>query len=258
MSENPLAVQDDRPAYLTTETNKAGFEHMRQEDLIVPRLMVMQALSPAVVENKAITGEGRDSLTNELVLPKGEGRAFAIVFHYLEWILWGDRKTGEGILDRSTDMNGKLAKDTRRDADNKPIVTEYHNFIVMVEGRDAPILLSFSKASHKYGRMLLNLARMRNAAIFAGRYMIGIRTDTNKAGQSYCVPVAENAGWVEQETYEQLKVQHATLAEMYESGRIAAHQDTPEESTNDAPAAPPPAQETTNVGPKSGSGEIPF
>jgi hypothetical protein len=189
------------PAHIVSSS--AGFEDVQAGDLLIPRLVLMQALSPAVVEGSRKAGEVINSLTGEVWIEKERVAVFSPVFHYKEWIIWGDRDEGQGILERSTDPSSELALTAARQTRNEAgdlLVTEYHNFIAVLRerGPSKPVVLGCARTNFKHGRKLLGLAKYRgNYALYAGTYSVGAVLETNKRGQSYYAWGFENVGWVD-------------------------------------------------------------
>lgn len=205
----PAKVEGGLPAapdYL--EQGRDGLENMRPQDLLVPRLILMQALSPAVVDKNvdADAGDMFNSMTMERWVAEGDLAEFIPVFHYLEWIKWGSRDEGEGILGRSRDPKSDLAISAARREQNekgRPIVTEYHNFVCLFPelGMDHPVVIGCAKTNHSRGRHLLGLACYRgNYPLYSGKYTVEAEQRTNVKGTFYVFKFA-NAGWASKEEF---------------------------------------------------------
>lgn len=249
--DDPTSVQvygegAEVPEYILEdeEMGAAGLENMEARDMVIPRLIIMQGLSPAVVAGEAVIGEIRSSVTKEVILGRDEECAFIPIYHYKEWISWADRSSNEGILDRSMDPDSELAQaalrgDKREDDRGREVrvVTEYHNFAVLVPNisLEFPMILSCARTNHKKGRQLLALARYRgNRPLFAGKYLMSASMETNKAGDDYFVYDFLNAGFADAEEYNAAKALYEGLKEAYAQRRIVAdHSDA-----GDAPEDP--------------------
>ena len=229
MTDKELAKIDEQAPKFITEVADGvapGMENMRNSDVVVPRFRLMQSLSPMVVERKALAGQILNSLTDELVVDFEASIPVIPIFHYIQWIQWGDREANEGMIDQSLDPDGSLAqmaarRETRVNTKGKEVqvVTEYHNFICICPDISVkiPIALSCAKTSFKTGKKLLGMARFRgNYPLFAGMYSLKPKLEKNKDGQQYYIFDVENAGWVKdkalfnicQEMYEFLKTAH--------------------------------------------------
>lgn len=228
---------EDAPKWLQPvkeEDVVEGLENMRPGDLLVPRLVLLQALSPQVNEGDNIAGQIINSITGEVWIDKDEKENFIPVYHYIEWIQWGDRDLKEGIIARSLDPNGKLAQMAMRAqkyTDSKGVeqfmVTEYHNIVTIFPEIDdkMPIIISCAKTNHKKGRKLLGLARYRGRyPLYAGQYSIQSNMEENQAGQKYYVFDFANAGWAAKELFEALKELYSQIKDAYDQRKLFADQ----------------------------------
>lgn len=206
-SKGKLAKKNNDPPPKHVEQGQEGLENVGQADLIIPRLVIMQALSPQVEEGTRKKGEVINSLTQEVWIPKDEVVPFVPIYHFKEWIQWGPRDTNEGIIDRSTDPDSDLAMSVKRsekDAEGNFVVTEYHNFIAIFpeHGIEKPVIIPCCRSNHKHGRRLLGLAKYRgNYPLFAGLYHLKAQKEENKQSQKYFAWEFENAGWVDKDEF---------------------------------------------------------
>jgi len=221
MAKNGLAKRnkaDIAPKHIA-EGNE-GLETVGTEDLLIPRLVIMQALSPQVQDGDRKEGEVINSLTQEVWIPNKKKIEFVPVFYFKEWIEWGDRDSNEGILARSLDPNGELAMSVQqgeKNAKGQMKVTMYHNFISVFPelGLHQPAIIPCCRSNHKHGRRLLGLAKYRgNYPLFAGLYSIGTQKEKNQNNQQYFAWEFENAGWVEENLYPAIQELHGTLKSM--------------------------------------------
>lgn len=64
-----------------------GAEGVDNTDLLVPRILLMQAISEAVAEGKLNQGEIIRSTTNEVLAKKGEGMEFIPLLSFKTWVI---------------------------------------------------------------------------------------------------------------------------------------------------------------------------
>ena len=76
-----------------------GFEDEDSDDMIIPRIKIVQTLSPERKEKLADEGDIINSLTKE----KLNGKKFIPVFKFNSNILWKDRSEGGGIACHARD-----------------------------------------------------------------------------------------------------------------------------------------------------------
>jgi hypothetical protein len=162
-AESALAMQPEVPL---------GFEDEDAGDMIIPRVKVVQTLSPERKEGKAKEGDIINSLTGELL----NGKVFIPVFKFNNNINWRDRSEGGGILCIARD--GKLGEksdgtqllcasckrcefdNTKQGKEALPKCTKYINFFGFFTGERMPIILSFAKTSYNEGKKLYSLAKV--------------------------------------------------------------------------------------------------
>jgi len=100
-----------------------GFENVGASDLLVPRLAILQALSPQLKKGKPEFIEGAtlgticDVGTGELF---PEGVLFLPVYYRKDYIEWAPRASGKGLVDIHQDPS--ILDQCTRDEKNKPIM----------------------------------------------------------------------------------------------------------------------------------------
>lgn len=149
-----------------------GFDDDDAEDIIIPRVKVIQTLSPERKDKIAEEGDIINSLTKE----KLNGKVFIPVFKFNNNVWWRPRSEGGGILCIARDgKNGVQSDDThlqcaickkcefdnsKQGRDAVPVCVKYINFFGFFEGERMPIILSFSKTSYNEGKKLYSLAKV--------------------------------------------------------------------------------------------------
>lgn len=235
--ETSLAKKEDIPSYLAPVADGEvipGLENIRPQDILIPRLVLLQALSPQVVEGNFDAGDIVNSISGEMVLEKGEVISFIPIYHYLEWIQWGDRDAGGGIQDRSLDPDGQLAQMSNKmvkhtTAEGKEVftVTEYHNFVCVFvdDEKIEPIVISCAKSNIKHAKKFIGLIRMRGRyPMYAGRYSLNAELETNQQNQKYYVYKFTNDGWCPKELLESLSEIYEMMRDAFHERRLLSHQ----------------------------------
>lgn len=149
-----------------------GFEDEDASDMIIPRVKVIQTLSPERKDKTADEGDIINSLTKERL----NGKVFVPVFKFNNNIFWKDRADGGGIQCMARDGKvGELSDGTRVmcaqckkcEFDNSkqgreaiPKCIKYINFFGFFVGERMPIILSFSKTNYSEGKKLFSLAKV--------------------------------------------------------------------------------------------------
>jgi hypothetical protein len=233
-----LAKRDeDVPSYLSPVPEGEilpGQENVRARDILIPRLVLLQALSPAVVEGDNQAGEILNSISEEIEIDKDAEKEFIPIYHYLEWIQWNDRDQGGGIQDRSLDPDGQLAqmsnkmeKHTTNEGKEVFTVTEYHNFVCIFVGEDKPelIVISCAKSNIKHAKKFLGLIRMRGRyPMYAGKYTVKAVLETNQQNQKYYTYKFLNAGWAEEGSISELGKMYVMMRDAFKDRRLLSHQ----------------------------------
>lgn len=182
-----------------------GFEEEEADDVIIPRVKVIQTLSPERKDKVAEEGDIINSLTKERL----NGKVFIPVFKFNNNVWWKDRSEGGGIQCMARDGKvGTLSDGTtqlcsvcrRCEFDNTkqgkealPTCTKYINFFGFFAGERMPIILSFSKTCYNEGKKLYSLAKVT----MQNMWNFGYRLDEKmlaKAGNEWYVPSMTAAG----------------------------------------------------------------
>lgn len=147
------------------------FKDMRQEDIILPRLGLMQFGSKPVKERKANAGDFINTGTGDIMIPADKPQLVVPLVYWLEWIEWNpNRKEDKRILNRSIDPNSDLARMSMqrvqiKNSEGKTVyrVNEAYTFTMLMPEHfgnyEDMVVYSFQKTGHSVGKQWLN--RMR-------------------------------------------------------------------------------------------------
>lgn len=199
-----LALQNGAPM---------GFEDEDTGDVIIPRVKVVQTLSPERKDKIANEGDIINSLTKE----KLNGKIFIPVFKFNNNVWWKDRSEGGGIKCIARDGRvGSLSDGTtlmcaqcrRCEFDNSkqgkealPTCTKYINFFGFFAGERMPIILSFSKTCYNEGKKLYSLAKVTMQNMWNYGYTMTEKLMA-KGGNEWYVPIMTAAGPTSEEDRE--------------------------------------------------------
>jgi hypothetical protein len=202
----PLAPQGQvlgpAPDYFA-KNDRRGFEDTHQSDVLIPRLVLAQALHPQVTDGdpnridglkvgdlfNSVTGQIYGREVHVQLLRKMPLRAME--FHSID--------EGGGVIDPNVPIGDpRLAWGTSGDKKaDKPKATLFRDFLAVILPQREMIALSFKSSGIKVGKALWGLATMRNKPVFAGRY--SITTGVELKPKPHQVYKVQNAGWVSQE-----------------------------------------------------------
>ena len=176
-----------------------GFENEESEDLIIPRVKVIQTLSPERKDKLANEGDIINSLTKERL----NGKVFIPVFKFNNNIDWKDRADGGGILCIARD--GKLGEKSdgtqlvcascrRCEFDNSkqgkealPKCTKYINFFGFFAGERMPTILSFAKTNYNEGKKMYSLAKVTMQNMWNYGYTLNEKIMAKNGNEWYIV-----------------------------------------------------------------------
>lgn len=200
--EKDTALVAKQEAALAQQSNlPMGFEDEEAGDMIIPRVKVIQTLSPERKEGKAKEGD----IINSLTLDHLNGKSFVPVFKFNNNIDWRDRSEGGGILciardsklgEKSDGTQLLCASCKRCEFDNTkqgkealPKCTKYINFFGFITGERMPIILSFAKTSYNEGKKLYSLAKVTMQNMWNYSYALNEKLLAKGGNEWYiCVP----------------------------------------------------------------------
>ena len=204
--DEALAVKETESALATQNEAPMGFEDEDSGDMIIPRVKVVQTLSPERKEGTASEGDIINSLTKD----KYNGKKFIPVFKFNNNVEWKDRSDGGGIKCIARDGKVGEASDgttllcasckrcefdnTKQGKEAAPKCTKYINFFGFFEGERMPIILSFGKTNFNEGKKLYSLAKVTMQNMWNYGYTLNEKLQAKGGNEWYIiVPVAAGA-----------------------------------------------------------------
>lgn len=166
-----------------------GFDNEDAKDLLLPRIELLQGLSPAVQEGKGKAGD----LVNQISKSPLPTNIFLPIAMHRKYIKWIPRDQGGGIEYQTTDPNDpRVTEDTKWGAHGtKPTCTAYMNFLVLLEKSTLPIVLSFSMTNYTEGRKLFTMCKMANCDMWLKKYKLATKAKTNNMGTWHVFDISE-------------------------------------------------------------------
>lgn len=201
-----LVVKEENTEVVNQTGMPLGFEDDDANDIIIPRVKVIQTLSPERKDKIANEGDIINSLTKE----KLNGKVFIPVFKFNNNIWWKDRSEGGGI--RCIARDGKIGAmsdgtvlvcasckrcefdNTKQGKESLPTCTKYINFFGFFAGERMPIILSFAKTSYNEGKKLYSLAKVTMQNMWNYGYALHEKLQAKGGNEWFiCVPVPAGA-----------------------------------------------------------------
>jgi hypothetical protein len=156
------------------------------EDVVLPRIEMIQAMSPSAQTGQHKPGTLVNNITKETL---AEPVTIVPVFMFSHAIKWRPRTEGGGMIYKTTDFKDpQVAKDLQWDGDNKPVADRYINIVCKVVGQDMPLVASFTKTSLTAGQNLITMIAFDKTA-WNHKYILHPVLKTFKQGQAYVFSV---------------------------------------------------------------------
>lgn len=236
-----LAVQDAAvPAFLAGRTGPArGSETVGMDDLVIPRLELVQALSPCIDEDSGdyIEGAKQGMLYNNVTreLYGNEVKLVRVSFKK-EHIVWKNRKKGGGFVGAfDSEAEAESVRKAQENPEDYQVNDTANHFCLMVNpntGRLEEIVVSMAVTKLKVSRQWNSLIRINGGDSFSRVYVLGSFKDQNGAGETYYNYTIRNSGWVSEEQF----LRAESMYNQIQAGGVKINRDT-EAGEGDAPSS---------------------
>lgn len=213
------SVSDQMPDFLKDKAGSArGQENVGHEDLVIPRLEVVQDLSPARKRNDPNYIEGAEegmlynNVTRELY---GQNVLVIPVGFVKEWLIWKDRKKGGGFRGAfATEALAREALDGLEDGDDCEVIDTNQQFCLLVkpDGTAEEIVVSMAKSKAKVSRKWNSLIRLANGDSFSRVYRLGAVEDSNANNEKYYNLSVAAAGFPSEALYRRAEKMYESIA----------------------------------------------
>ena len=191
------------PSYIKQGQNR-GNENVSNEDLQLPRIDVLQALSPQINKKKdeyidgAEVGMLFNTLTGELY---PEGVSITPISFAKRHLVWVDRKKDSegglrGVFDSADEA--ELFAQSQEDEDKLEIVPTAEHLVLLDDGSE--VILSMAKSKMKVSRKFNSLVRLNGGDRFSRRYKITTVDDKSAQGEFQNIAIS-NDGYPPEEVY---------------------------------------------------------
>lgn len=195
--------EDQVPAYIKQGQNR-GSENVTQDDLQLPRIDVLQALSPQVQKKKdeyipgAEVGMLFNTLTGELYKDGVHVTPVSFARRYLVWV--DRKKDAEGGLRGVFDTLEEAERfvDEQDDADKLEVVPTAEHLVLLDDGTE--VIISMAKSKMKVSRRFNSLVRLNGGDRFSRRYLVTSVDDKSAQGEFQNLSFT-NAGYPSEEVY---------------------------------------------------------
>lgn len=214
MSKSVMKSEENMPATRPSfmQGSGRGSENVGVDDLTIPRLDLIQAISPQrrKTDPEYIEGAEEGMLFNTVSKQLyGTSVTFVPVFFRKEWIIWKIRKAGGGFVGAfRTEVEAVHAmRDLELDPEIHEITDTGQHFGLIVDNisgdfKAEEIVISMSKSKMKVSRQLNTMVRMAGGDRFERAYLMGSIEAQNTAGDDYYNLSLKPMGFVSKGLYE--------------------------------------------------------
>lgn len=218
--QNAPAVQNEVPDWLKDKMGQtSGSENVNSDDLIIPRLELVQALSKCRQKRDAQYIEGAEegmlynNLTREL---HGEEVLVVPVFFKKEYLVWRDQELGGGFA--GSHETQALAEDERAQQENpdewESVETHLHFcMLIREDGGTEEVVLSMAKSKIRKSKAWNSLIRINGGPRYSRVYKVAGVEAKNDKNQDYFNIDITNHGFVSEEVFHQAEETYKAISE---------------------------------------------
>lgn len=210
----------ERPSWMGEGTR--GSEEVKIQDLTIPRLSIIQDLSPQHKPNKAEYIEGAavgmlfDTVTNAIY---PESVLFVPVYFRMEWVVWKHRDAGGGFIGAYSSQDDAVAaiaahplagQETDKGDPVLEVQDTAQHFGLLLDPnspaedpRATEIVISMSRSQLKPSRQFNSQIRIAGGDRWERYYRLSAVEAVNAAGQDYLNWKVEQLGFVSEGVYAQ-------------------------------------------------------
>lgn len=227
--ESTELVLNERPDWVDEDSNR-GSEDVTANDIILPRIDVLQALSPQIKRKDPLYIEGAEqgmifnTISGELY---GSEIRFIPVSFKREYIVWQDRNLGGGFRGSfHTEAEAERERRNLENPDSHEVVETHVHFVLLLrdDGKVEEAILSMAKSKRKVSRKLNSLVQMFPGDRFARVYKLSAIEVDGQKGEFWNFEVAP-VGWASkdlwergQKTYEAIEAGFRGIDRSYDEG----------------------------------------
>ena len=226
MAKNQVAVKAKEEFELVTnevpdflKQGNRGAENVGTDDMIIPRIELIQALSPVRKKSDPayIDGAEEGMLYNNVTRTLyGTEVTVVPVYYTKQFLVWKDRKAGGG---GSNGFRGAFATKELADRAIADLAEEAlevsdtaQHFVLVRNGEDwQEAVISMAKSKVKVSKRWNSLMRLSNTDSFSRAYKLSATTETNARNESYFNFNVAALGFVNKELYERAEKLYDTI-----------------------------------------------
>lgn len=215
VTTNPFAMTEGVPTYMNQGTAR-GSEEVKSTDMVLPRLEIVQALSPIKDEDPdAKEGFLFNSVTREVI---GDLAYFIPVYFRMEYLIWKDQNEGGGFFGSfNTEAEARVRLAEVVASGENPDLLEIVDTPVQYglrttpEGHTEQIVISMAKTKAKVSRKWNAIIQIVGGDRFSRVYKLTTFKDENSKGQKFFNFMVQPAGFTPEKAYRQAEALYEIL-----------------------------------------------
>lgn len=219
-AKKEVAVKEQAlPSYIK-ESEGRGNENVTSDDIQLPRINVMQALSPQLDKQdpKYIAGGEVGMLFNTVtgeLYP--EGVNFTPVLFAKRFLVWVDRKEDaagglRGVFDNQ--VEAEQFRQGEKDRDKLEVVLTAEHLAILDDGEE--VILSMAKSKNKVSKSLNSWVKLQKGDRFSRRYLLTTITEDGAKGkyQNFKIePVKGEGAYPSEDVYKKAEALYVAISE---------------------------------------------
>jgi hypothetical protein len=212
-----LATQEEVPDYIKQGGGR-GNEHVSTEDVVIPRIEQVQALSPCLDKNDsayiedAEVGGFFNSVSREFY---GERVSVVPVFFQKQFLVWKDRQKGGGFRgahNTAEEARARIEEEPSNEQDDFDVIDTAQQLVLVVreDGSSEEAVLSMARTKMKVSKQWNSMIRMAGGDRFSRKYdLVGV-ADENDKGKFYNIGIVP-AGYPSKEIYQKAEALYVSV-----------------------------------------------
>lgn len=230
VEQNAVAV----PSFLKQGPAR-GNESVNADDLVIPRIELVQSISPCRKKNDPAyipgieEGDFFNNVTREIY---GKEITVVPVFFKKEFLLWKDRTKGGGYKGAyATAQEAAQERDMLPDSADIEIADTPQHFVIVIheDGRMEEAVLSMAKSKAKVSKQWNSIIRMNEGDRFSRQYKLSSTEDKSDKGAYFNFRVA-CTGFVSEDMYRRAE----KVYDIVSSGKASVNRDS-DNATEEVP-----------------------
>ena len=210
-----------RPSFMDG-SGARGSEGVGIDDITIPRVDVLQALSPQRKKSNAEYIEGAEegmlfnTVTKQLY---GSSFVFVPVYFRKEYVIWKDRNQGGGFCGAFTSEQEAMAAMESQDLnpEHHKISDTGQHFGLLVDDHESDTpkieeaVISMSRSKMKVSRQLNTMIRMAGGDRFERAYTVASAESTNNQGDEFFNISVKQLGFVSESVFKAAEVVYTAI-----------------------------------------------